>query len=159
MFSDIDIDEEDVDKLEALLARIFHRGKGNFKGKLPTMCFNCNEVSHIAARNPEKKNYRGGDKYKSRRDEDSKDYKDKGKKSCYIVEEDVDQIGALLARRFHWGKGKFKGKLPIMCFNYNEVNHIATRCPEKKNYRGGDKYKSRRDEDNKDYKDKGNKSC
>ena len=32
------------------------------------------------------KNYRGGDKYKSRRDEDNTYYKDKGKKSCYIAE-------------------------------------------------------------------------
>ena len=53
------------------------------------MCFNCNEVGHIAARCLQKKNYRGGDKYKSRRDEDNKDYKDKGKKSCYIVEEEA----------------------------------------------------------------------
>ena len=53
--SDSDIYEEDVDQLEALLARIFHRGKGKFKGKLPIMCFNCNEVGHINARCPEKK--------------------------------------------------------------------------------------------------------
>ena len=65
----------------------FHRGKGKFKGKLPIICFNCNEVGHIAARCSKTKNYKGGDKYKSRRDEDSKDYKDKGKK-YYIVEED-----------------------------------------------------------------------
>ena len=54
------------------------------------MCFNCNEVGHIAARCPEKKKNRGGDKYKSKRDEDNKDYKDKGKKSCYIVEEETN---------------------------------------------------------------------
>ena len=41
---------------------------------------------HIATRCLEKKNYKGGDKYKSRRDEDSKDYKDKSKKSFYTVE-------------------------------------------------------------------------
>lgn len=35
--SESDIDEEDVEKLEALLARRFHRGKGKFKGKLITM--------------------------------------------------------------------------------------------------------------------------
>ena len=33
--SDSDIDEEDVDQLEALLARRFHKGKGKYKGKLP----------------------------------------------------------------------------------------------------------------------------
>jgi hypothetical protein len=87
--SDSDTDEEDVDQFEALLARRFHRGKGKFKGKLPIMCFNCNEVGHIATRCLEKKNYRGGDNYKSRKDEDNKEYKDKGKKSCYIVEEET----------------------------------------------------------------------
>ena len=44
-------------------------------------------------------------------------------------EEDVEQLEALLARRFHRGKGKFKGKLPIICFNCNEIGHIAERCP------------------------------
>lgn len=48
--SDSSTDEEDVEQLEALLARRFHRGKGKFKGKLPIVCFNCNEVGHIAAR-------------------------------------------------------------------------------------------------------------
>ena len=95
MSNDSDTDEEDVDQLEALLERRFYRGKGKFKGKLPIICFNCNEVGHIAARFLEKKNSRGGDKYKSRRDEDNKDYKEKGKKSCYIVEEETcsSQIG------------------------------------------------------------------
>ena len=54
-------------------------------------------------------------------------------------EEDVDQLEALLAKRFHRGKGKFKDKLPIIFFNYNEVGHIDSRCPKKKNYRGRDK--------------------
>ena len=56
--SDSNIDEEDIEKLEALLARRFHRGKGKFKGKLPIIYFNCNEVGHIAARCTQKKNYR-----------------------------------------------------------------------------------------------------
>ena len=52
--SDSDRDEEDLEQLEALLARRFHRGKGKFKGKLPIMCFNCNEVGHIVSRCPKK---------------------------------------------------------------------------------------------------------
>ena len=44
-------------------------------------------------------------------------------------EEDVEQLEALLARRFHRGKGKFKGKLPIICFNWNAIGHIDARCP------------------------------
>ena len=67
---------------------MFYRGKGKFKGKLHIMCFNSNEVGHIVARCLEKKNYKGGDKYKNRRDKYRKGYKDKGKKSCYIAEEE-----------------------------------------------------------------------
>ena len=61
--SDSDIDEENVEQIEALLARRFKKGKGKFKDKLPIISFNCNEVGHIFARCPEKKNYKGGDKY------------------------------------------------------------------------------------------------
>ena len=73
MSSDSDTNEEDVDQLQEMLARRFHRVKGNFKGKLPIICFNCNEIGHIASRCPEKNNNRGGEKYKSRRDKDNKD--------------------------------------------------------------------------------------
>ena len=59
--NDSDTEEEDVEQLEALLAR-FHRGKGIFKGKLPIICLNCNEVGHIAARFPEKRKFKGNDK-------------------------------------------------------------------------------------------------
>ena len=47
-------------------------------------------------------------------------------------EEDIEQLKALLATKFHRGKGKFKGKLLIICFNCNEVGHIATRCTQKR---------------------------
>lgn len=91
--SDSSTDEEDVEQLEALLAIRFHRGKGKFKGKMPIICFNCNEVGHIAVRcTQKKKDYKEGSKYKdykNRREDDKKDYKDKGKK-CYIAEEDSD---------------------------------------------------------------------
>ena len=55
-------------------------------------------------------------------------------------EDHVDQLEALLAMRFHRGKGKFKGKLPIICFNYNEVGCIAARCAKNKNYKDGHSY-------------------
>ena len=53
------------------------------------MCFNCNEVGHIGTRYTEKKNNISGDKYRSRRDGENKDYKDKGNKSCYIAKEET----------------------------------------------------------------------
>ena len=56
--SDINTNEEDVEQLEALMVRRFHKGKGKFKGKLPIICFNCNEAGHIAAICPYKKNYK-----------------------------------------------------------------------------------------------------
>ena len=85
--NDSDTNEENVEQLEALLTRIFHRGRGKFKGKFPTMCFNCNEVGHIAYRFLEKNNNRSGNIYRCKRDEDKKYYK--GKKSCYIIEEET----------------------------------------------------------------------
>ena len=59
-----------------------------------------------------------------------------------IDDEDIDELEALIARRFHRGKWKYKCKIPIICFNYHEVGHITTRCPEKK------KKRNRKDEDN-----------
>ena len=53
------------------------------------ICFNCNKVGHIAARCTQKKNYKDGRKFKNKREDSNKDYKDKGKR-CYIVEEDLD---------------------------------------------------------------------
>ena len=44
-------------------------------------------ISHIATRCPERTNNINGEKYKSKRDENNKDYKDKEKKVFYIVEE------------------------------------------------------------------------
>ena len=87
--SDSSTDKDDVDQLEALLARRFHRGRGKFRGKLPIICFNCNEIGHIAARFTQK-NYKEGRKYKNKREDSNKDYKDKGKR-CYIVEEDSNE--------------------------------------------------------------------
>ena len=92
--SDTETDDEDIDELEALLGRRFHRGKGKYKGKMPIICFNCHEVGHITARCLEKKNRRNNkdednyksrdekyeDKYKSRKDDDYRSNKDKGNK-------------------------------------------------------------------------------
>ena len=47
-------------------------------------------------------------------------------------EEDLDEIEALVNRRMQRGKGKYKGKLPLVCFNCKEIGHFATRCPNRR---------------------------
>lgn len=41
-----------------------------------------------STRCPKKKSNRSGDQYIGKRDDNKKDYKDKGNKSCYIIEEE-----------------------------------------------------------------------
>lgn len=61
--------------------------------------------------------------------------KKKGRKIKYASSdsstnvEDVEQLEALLAKRFQRAKSKSKCKLPIICFNCNEVGNIDARCP------------------------------
>jgi hypothetical protein len=86
--SDSDRDDEELEELEALLARKFHRGKGKYKGKLPIICFNCHEVGHIETRCLDKSNNKNEEKFKVRKDDSKKGYKDKGKKACYNSEEE-----------------------------------------------------------------------
>ena len=47
------------------------------------------------------------------------------------LDEDLEVIEALLARRLPKGKGKYKGKIPLVYFSYEEVGHIAARCPNR----------------------------
>ena len=46
------------------------------------------------------------------------------------LEEELDEIEALLARRLLRGKWKFKGKLPLIYFKCNGVFHFSTRYPK-----------------------------
>ena len=84
------------DELEALMDRRHRRGKGKYKGKLPIIYFSCNKVGHIVARCPnrEDKYERRQDKYKGKWDDSdnkrNKNYKEKGKKSYYIFEEETN---------------------------------------------------------------------
>ena len=59
------------DELEALIARIFGRGKWKYKGKLSIIYFSCNKVGHIATRCPKREdtNERKERKYKGRRND------------------------------------------------------------------------------------------
>ena len=84
------------DELEALMARRLGRGKRKYKGKLPIICCPCKKFGHISTRclDREDNDERKERKYKGRRDDrdnkKNKDYKQKGKKYCYTIEEEID---------------------------------------------------------------------
>ena len=59
---------------------------------MPIISFNHYGFGHILVRFPKKKNKddKYGDKYKCRKDDDNKSYKEKGKKSFYIAKKESD---------------------------------------------------------------------
>ena len=66
--------------------------------------------------------------------------REKGDNDFDSNEKEKDDIEVLLARKLSRGKGKLKGKLPLICFKCKEVGHIASRCP---NTRKSDKSETR----------------
>lgn len=88
-----DTSDDEIDELEEMIARRVGRRKGKYKGKHPIIYFPCNKVGHIATRCHDRED-KDESKYKGRRDDrefkKNKDYKDNGKKSCYIVEDKID---------------------------------------------------------------------
>ena len=59
---------------------------------------------------------------------------------------DLEVIEALLARKYSRGRGKYKGKVPLIFFSCEEIGHIAARCPNNQN-----------NDENKDHKWNGKK--
>ena len=97
------------------------------------MCFNCNEVGHIATRCLEEKNKRSGDKYRSRKDTDNKVYKEKGKKSFYIAEEETkdgsndhdDEVVYVVMKD---DSDENEAIVPVSCVNKNDKQIIDSVC-------------------------------
>ena len=57
--------------------------------------------------------------------------------TCKYEEKGDDEEGlsddeyAYFMRKLKIGKGKFKGKLPLICFGYDEVGHFAAKFPNR----------------------------
>ena len=71
-------------------------------------------------------------------------------------------IEAFLARKYSRGRGKYKGKVPLIYFSCEEIGHIAARCPNKesKGEKKSHKYNGKEDfKNHKSFKEKGKKTC
>ncbi|XP_057847433.2 uncharacterized protein LOC131057276 [Cryptomeria japonica] len=62
----------------------------------------------------------------------SKKGKEKEQKSSKSSEEDSEDEDAHLVRKLKRGSGKFKGKLPLKCFNCGKIDHFASKSPYEK---------------------------
>ncbi|XP_057818249.1 uncharacterized protein LOC131031215 [Cryptomeria japonica] len=70
----------------------------------------------------------------------SKKGKEKKQNSSEILEEDSEDEATHLVRKLKRGFGKYKGKLPLKCFNCEKIGHFASKCPyEKENDDNGKK--------------------
>ena len=85
--------DNDLEVVEALLAKKYSRSRGKYKGKVTLIYFSCEEIGHIAARCPnkqnkdEKKSYKYNDKKNFK---GHKSFKDKGKKTCFMAKDSKD---------------------------------------------------------------------
>lgn len=50
--------------------------------------------------------------------------------SCYD-DEILDEEVINFVRKLKRGISKYKGKLPLISFNYSEIGHFAAKCPHK----------------------------
>jgi hypothetical protein len=44
----------------------------------------------------------------------------------------IDEIEENFVRRLTKGPGKYKGKMPLKCFNCGKISHFSPKCPHKR---------------------------
>ena len=79
--------------LKALLVRKYSRGRGKYKGKATLIYFSCEEIGHIVARCPKKKNKdeKKGHKWYGKKDlKNHKSFKEKCKQTCFMAKDSKD---------------------------------------------------------------------
>jgi hypothetical protein len=80
----------------------------------------------------------------------SKRSKKKGKKkekehsSNSDISEDDEEVANFVKRLNKGTNDRYKGKLPLICFNCDGIGHFANKCPHKKNKRNDEDYSNRK---------------
>jgi hypothetical protein len=59
------------------------------------------------------------------------------------VLEDVEEVANFLKRLNKGTNGRYRGKLPLICFNYDGIGHFSNKCPHKKKRNDEDHSKGR----------------
>ena len=64
-----------------------------------------------------------------------------------IFDSDLEVVEALLAKIYSRRKGRYKGKIPLIYFSYEEIGQIVVKCPnkEKKDEKKSKKYKRKKE--------------
>ena len=107
---DIRCDPKNNITLDALVGRLTTFELDNFDNYVPNS--GSIEYAFQAKQSLKKKGGKSKSKKSNNEDEDNSD-------------DDLEVIKTLLVRRFPKDKGKYNGKIPLICFSCEEVGHIA----------------------------------
>jgi hypothetical protein len=79
----------------------------------------------------------------------SKRSKKKGKQKEHssnsdFSEDDEEEVANFVRRLNKGTNDRYKGKIPLICFNCDGIGHFANKCPHKKNKRNDEDYSNRK---------------